>query len=202
MTHDPGPHLSPDDLEIWLDGALPPALVSHLAGCAECQERALAEQEVVEQLSALPLMSPAPGFADRVMQAVVIPDPFAIRSLDTARRRLFASRRSLAFAASVAILLVGSMAGSIVWSLAHQDTLAALGSWLASEAGQAAWLAIRGVASNFIEQPWYQGARALADNPVRLAVTSAVATLVYLIGVLALRRLLALPTQGVAHANA
>lgn len=202
MTHGSGSHLSSDELQIWLDGELPPELVAHLAGCPECQERALAEQEIVEQLAALPYMSPAPGFADRVMQAVTIPDPFAIRSLESARRRLFASPRSLAFAASLAILLVGSMAGSIVWSLAHQDTLAALGSWLAAEAGQTAWLAIRGVASNFIEQPWYQGARALADSPVRLAVASGLAMLVYLTGVLALRRLLALPTQRVAHANA
>ncbi len=202
MTHAPGSHLSPDELELWLGDTLPPQLDAHLAVCAECQERAQAEREIVEQLGALPLMSPAPGFADWVMQAVVVPDPFAIRSLDTARRRLFASRRSLAYAAGIAILLVGSMAGSVVWSLAHQDTLAALGSWLAAEAGQTAWLAIRGVASNFIEQPWYQGARALADNPGRLAIASALATLVYLIGVLALRRLLALPTQRVAHANA
>jgi hypothetical protein len=202
MTHGLGPHLSPDELEVWLDGALPPDLEAHLAVCPECQERAQVEREIVEQLSSLPLMSPDPGFADRVMRAVVVPDPFAIRSLDTARRRLFASRKSLAFAASVAIVLLGSMAGSIVWSLAHQDTLAAIGSWLAAEAGQTAWLAIRGVASNFIEQPWYQGVRALADNPVRLAIASGLATLVYLIGVLALRRLLALPTQRVAHANA
>jgi hypothetical protein len=202
MNHGAGPHLSSDDLQTWLDGELPSELVAHLAGCHECQERALVEQEIVEQLTALPLMSPAPGFADRVMQAVVLPDPFAIRSLDRVRRRLFASRRSLAVAASLAIMLIGSMAGSIVWSLAHQDTLAAWGSWLASQAGQTAWLAIRGVASNFIEQPWYQGARALADNPVRLAFVSGLATLVYLIGVLALRRLLALPTQQVAHARA
>jgi hypothetical protein len=202
MTHGAGSHLSSDELQTWLDGELPSDLVAHLAGCPECQERALAEQEIVEQLSALPLMSPAPGFADRVMHAVVLPDPFAIRSLATVRRRLFASRRSLAVAASLAILLVGSMAGSIVWSLAHQDTLAAWGSWLAAQAGQTVWLAIRGVASNFIEQPWYQGARALADNPIRLAVASGLATLVYLIGVLALRRLLALPTERVAHASA
>lgn len=202
MTHGAGPHLSTDELQIWLDGELPPDLVAHLTRCPECQERALAEQEIVEQVTALPLMSPAPGFADRVMRSVVMPDPFAIRSLQTARRRLFASRKSLAVAASLVILLVGSMAGSIAWSLAHQETLAAWGTWLASQAGQTAWLAIRGVASNFIEQPWYQGARALADNPVRLAVASGLATLVYLIGVLALRRLLALPTQQVAHANA
>jgi hypothetical protein len=57
------------------------------------------------------------------------------------------------------------------------------------------------VASNVIEQPWYDGAKVLVGNPTRLALASAVASFAYLGGVLALRRLLALPTQGVAHAG-
>jgi hypothetical protein len=93
------------------------------------------------------------------------------------------------------------MAGSVVWTLGHQDTLAALGAWLAGQAGQAAWLGVRGVASNFIEQPWFAGLRTLAANPARLGLASALAMAVYLGGVLALRRLLALPTQQVAHAG-
>jgi hypothetical protein len=86
-------------------------------------------------------------------------------------------------------------------TLGHQDTLAALGSWLAGQAGQAAWLGVRGVASNFIEQPWFAGLRTLAASPGRLGLASALAMAVYLGGVLALRRLLALPTQQVAHAG-
>lgn len=201
MTPAPGPHLSPDDIELWLSGSLAAERERHLELCQECLELTRAEREVAEQLAALPLMEPAPNFADRVMHAVIIPDPFAIRSLNAARRRLFATRKSLALAASLAVLLVGSMAGSIVWTLGHQDTLAALGSWLVAQAGQASWLALRGVASNFIEQPWYEGVRSLLAHPVRLAIASALASLAYLSGVVALRRLLALPTQQVAHAN-
>ena len=63
------------------------------------------------------------------------------------------------------LLVVGSMAGSIVWTLGHQETLAALGGWLAGQAGQLAWLGVRGVASNFIEQPWFEGLKALAAHP-------------------------------------
>jgi hypothetical protein len=70
-----------------------------------------------------------------------------------------------------------------------------------AEGGQAAWFAVRGVASNFIEQPWYGTVRGLVENPGRLALISALASLVYLGGIIALRRLLALPTQQVAHAN-
>lgn len=202
MTQVPGPHLSPDDIDRWLDGLLDAERARHLDRCRACLELAQAEREIVEQVAALAPMSPSSAFADRVMQSVAVPDPFAIRSLAAARRRLFATRRAAAVAAGLAVLLLGSMAASIVWTLGHQDTLAAMGSWLVAQGSQAAWLAIRGVASNLIEQPWYEGAKALAADPTRLAVASALASIAYLGGVLALRRLLALPTQRVAHAGA
>jgi anti-sigma factor RsiW len=62
MTPVPGPHLTPDDLDAWLAGALAPAAQAHLTGCPACQERAETEREVVALLEALPLMSPAADF--------------------------------------------------------------------------------------------------------------------------------------------
>jgi hypothetical protein len=201
MTRPSEPHLSADEIDAWLAGTLAQEWQQHLDQCQECLERARAEREIIDQISALPLMSPAEGFADRVMASVIVPDPFAIRSLQATRRRVFATRKSLAIAASLALVLLGSMAGSIVWSLGNQDTLASIGSWLVAEGGQVAWLSLRGAASNLIEQPWYNAIRSLAENPAQLALTSALATLAYLGGVFALRRLLALPTQQVAHAG-
>jgi hypothetical protein len=201
MTRPSGTHLSPDEIDSWLAGTLAQEWQQHLDQCQACLERVRAEREIVEQIAALPLISPEADFADRVMSAVVIPDPFAIRSLQATRRRLFATRKSLAIAASLALFLLGSMAASIAWSLTHQETLASLGSWLLSQSGQIAWLSVRGVASNLIEQPWYSGIRSLLDNPGRLALGSALVSAVYLGGVLALRRLLALPAQQVAHAG-
>ena len=201
MTRPPGTHLSPDEIDSWLSGNLAREWQQHLDRCQTCLERVRIEREIVDQIATLPLMSPADGFSDRVMASVSVPDPFSIRSLQATQRRLFATRRSLAIAASVALLILGSMAGSIAWSLANQETLASFGNWLLSAGGQVAWLSLRGVASNVIEQPWYTGIRSLLENPGRLAVASALATTVYLVGVLALRRLLALPTQQVAHAS-
>jgi hypothetical protein len=201
MTRPSGTHLSADEIDSWLAGTLSPEWQQHLDRCQACLERARAEREIVEQIAAIPLLTPEEGFADRVMASVVIPDPFAIRSLQATRRRLFATRKSLAVAASLSLLLLGSMAASIAWSLTHQETLASLGSWLLSQGGQIAWLSLRGLASNLMEQPWYDGIRSLLDSPGRLALGSAVASAVYLGGVLALRRLLALPTQQVAHAS-
>ena len=201
MTRPSGAHLSPDEIDSWLAGTLAQEWQQHLDQCQVCLERARAEREIVEQIAALPLMSPTVDFAERVMASVVVPDPFAIRSLQATRRRLFATRKSVALAASLALLLLGSMAGSIAWSVTHQETIASIGTWLLTQGGQVAWLGLRGLASNLIEQPWYTGIRSLVDNPVRLALGSALATLAYLGGVFALRRLLALPTQQVAHAG-
>lgn len=197
MTPVPGPHLSSDDVELWLSGSLDAERSRHLELCPECFDRAQAEREIVEQLAALPLMAPSADFADRVMARVTIADPFAIRSL---RQRIFATRRSLAIAASLALAVVGSMMASVAWSLANQDVLAAAGSWVVSQGTQAGWLALRGLASNFIEQPWYESARAFADQPGRLAAALGALSLAYLSGMFALRRLLALPSQQVAHA--
>jgi hypothetical protein len=197
-----GPHLTPDDLDAWLAGALTPAAQDHLAGCPACRDRAETEREIVALIAALPLMSPEAGFADRVMARVTVPQPFRVRTVDLIRQRVFATRRSMAVAASVLVLLVGSMATSVVWTLGHQETLAALGGWLSAQAGQAAWLGVRGIASNFMEQPWFAGLKALAASPGRLWIAIALALVAYLSGVLALRRLLALPTPRVAHAGA
>jgi hypothetical protein len=187
MTQDPGPHLSPDDVESWLSGTLDAERTRHLDLCPDCFDRAQVEREIVEQLSALPPLLPTAGFSERVMASVTI------------RPRRFATRRSLAIAASLALAVVGSMAASIAWTLANQDVLASVGNWVLAQGSQAGWLALRGLASNFLEQPWYESARTLAGSPGRLAAAIGVATLAYLGGVFALRRLLALPTQQVAH---
>ena len=202
MTPVPGPHLTPDDLDAWLAGALAPAAQAHLAGCPACQERADTEREIVAMLGALPLLSPTPGFADRVMARVRVPEAAAVGTWTLLRRRAVASRRNMAIAASVLVVLLGSMAGSVVWNLGDQETPAAIGGWLTAQAGQAAWLGVRGVASNVIEQPWFTGLRNLAASPGRLGVALALTMLAYLGGILAFRRLLALPTQQVAHASA
>ncbi len=201
MSPVPGPHLSADDLDAWLAGTLAQHGLDHLDHCTECRERVEAEREIVALLETLPLISPAPGFADRVMQSVALPDPFALRSLDAIRHRVLATRRTAALAATIAILLVGSMTASIVWSLNHQQTLATLGSWLTSEAWQAGWVALLGAASTIIEQPWYTALRGSLDHPARWAALSAFASLAYVLGVVALRRLLALPAPRVAHVN-
>ena len=135
------------------------------------------------------------------MLSVSLPDPFSLRALAGVFRRLFATPRAAAFATTIAVVLVGSMTASIVWTLGHQETLAALGSWAMAQAWQTGWVALRGLAVNLMEQPWYAGIRDSLEHPARWGAISGFATLVYILGLVALRRLLALPAREVAHAN-
>jgi hypothetical protein len=201
MTRSSGSHLSADEIDACLIGVPTPEIQQHLDHCSLCLDQVKMDREIAEQIATLPLMSPADDFADRVMARVVIPDPFAIRSFQATRRRLFAAPRSFAAAASLALVLLGSMVGSVVWSLGHQDLLSSFASWLFAQGGQALWLGVQGLASNLLEQPWYLGFKSLAQTPGRLAFFSALASFAYLGGLLALRRLLTVPTQQVAHAG-
>jgi hypothetical protein len=200
MTRPSGAHLSFDEMDACLSGVPAPELQRHLDQCQTCIEQLRADREIAEQIAALPLIGPGEGFSERVMASVIIPDPFAIRSMQATRRRLFATPKALA--AGVLLFLIGSMGGSVIWSLTHQATLASIGSWLISQGGQAIWLSVQGLASNFIEQPWYSGIKGLLiDSPGRLALYSGLASFAYLGGLVALRRLLTAPTQQVAHAG-
>jgi hypothetical protein len=200
MSSSPESHLSSEQIDAWLGGSPDAATQRHVSQCQLCQEQLRADQEIAELIAALPLWSPRSGFADRVMASVRVPDPFAMRSLEATRRRMLATPRSMAFAASVGIVLLGSMIASITWTLGHQAALASFGSWIVAQSGQAMWLGVRGIASNIIEQPWYAWVSSFVGNPGRLALFSALASLAYLGGLLTLRRLLAIPTQRVAHA--
>ena len=202
MTRPAEFHLSPDDIDALLASDARAYAHDHLEACADCAARYAAERDVVARLATLPLVAPPADFADRVMARVALPDPFALHSLGGSRRRLFASRRALAAAASVVLVLGAAMAASIAWSLGNRETIAAAGTWLGNEAVSWLWVGLRGAASNLMEQPWYDRARGLLGAPARIAMLSAAASLAYLGGVLVLRRLMALPRTGVAHAHA
>lgn len=200
MTRD-SLHLTVDDLDALLDGHLDLVKLRHIEMCDECREFARAEQQLAARLAALPLFSPGAGFTERVMIAfkpAAEPVPIWTRT----RRTVFASRRSLAIAASLTVAVLGSMGASVAWSLSNQDTMAAAGQWLTSQGGQALWVGIRGLAANLIEQPWYDTFKSLVGSPERLAAVTGSLTLAYLSGVLTLRRLLTAPTTGLVRANA
>lgn len=195
MTRAYEQHLTLDEIDALLEDAPYASAHPHLLGCTACRERIDTEREIVSRLAALPYAVPSADFANRVMARVTVPQPAAAPVRPSVRP----SFRRYALAAS--ILLV-AMASSVAWSLANQELLSATTTWLSEGALGWLWLTVRGVGANVMEQPWYAGLRGVFGDPVRIAMISGAIMLVYLGGVFALRRLMALPTQGVAHAHA
>src|SRR4051812_15005781 len=114
MTTGFGPHLTPDEFDAWLAAGLDSGRARHLEFCLECQARAEAERALDEQLAALQPLSPPPHFAVGFMQHAAIPQPTPSPSMHPAGRRSLQPRRSVAVAASLAVLLVASMAASVI----------------------------------------------------------------------------------------
>lgn len=188
-------HVTLEELDLWVAGALPVARESHLQGCAECQELANREKLLVMALERLPLFDPAPGFATRVLDQVELP----VTSLRGALRlwKTRVERRPMAVAAvsGVAVLLGGSVAASAAWAAGNQDLITGAGQW-ALATGQAwFWTGV----GTLEAQGWYQ-ALSGAFTPGRAAAAAAGITALYAAGIVMLRRLIALPQAARAHA--
>ncbi len=231
MTYEHFGHLTLEDYDAWTAGKLSPSAEAHLVGCPECSAMLQAEQEMLAEvaalqlhtpgpgfadrvvtrmraeqqidalLGALPLFDPTPGFEDRVIAAVVPARPSWHRALRTLPVRIFATPRSIAAAAMVALTLAGSLTWSVLWSLAHQDAMAALGTSLLADAQTLLWVAVRSTASTLIQQPWYEDARVLLGTPTRFVSALVLVSALYAGGVLAFRRLLTAPNPNVTHAH-
>lgn len=63
-------HLSPDELDLWLDGRLSVSRMSHLETCEECHTAAEETREIISRLAHLPKPSLGPRFADAIMASV------------------------------------------------------------------------------------------------------------------------------------
>ena len=187
-------HLSADDLDAWIEGRLGSARAGHLRHCADCRDLVERERALMELLGALPRLAPAVGFEDRVMARVRVPQ----LAPATSHSVVPSSRRPVA--AIAAAVLVG-MAASIAWSLGNRELLDSWGAWLLGESSRLLWVSVQAVASNLLEQPWSREVRSFIAAPGRLLLVLGAASLVYASGLLALRRLMALPTAGVAHAR-
>lgn len=188
-------HLSPEDLDQWVSGLLPAPREAHLRSCPECQELANAERLLVLQLERLPLFDPAPDFALRVLDRVDVPVTSVLGAWRLWRSRFERNPVAVGIAASVAVMLGGSMAASAAWAAGNQDMITGLGSWFVLHGEQWFW---QGVGS-LQAQSWYEPVRG-ALTPGRAAAALAVVTGFYAAGIMTLRRLLALPDSQVARA--
>jgi hypothetical protein len=197
MTRQTLQHLTTDELDLLLEGSFPEGVRNHLNTCPDCDRLVREERQVVQAVASLPLHVPRADFEDRVMTRVLIAQPTSL--LATLQQRAFASRRHTAIAATLAIGLLASLGGSIVWSLGNMELLAAIGRSVLGTVAESGWVVARSLASTLIEQPWYASARASLDSPTRLAFAAGGLVTTWVAGLLLLRRLVAFPAQRVAH---
>lgn len=191
MTDLPVSHLSADDLDLWVEGRLRGPALQHLAQCGTCRTLVERERELLTLLGTVGHVSPRADLADRVMAQVTIRSPEATVTRFGLRRRPVA----------IAAVLVAGMVASIAWSLGNRALLDQWGLQLVGAANNALWLMVQAVASNLIEQPWFQEVRAFLSVPGRLLLAAAAASVMWVGGLMALRRLMTLPTSRVAHAR-
>lgn len=190
-------HLTPDEIDLVLEGTYPEPLRMHVNGCPDCSSLLQGEKLVVQWLAALPLHVPAAGFEDRVMARVQVVTPHT--ALATLRHRALATPTSRALAAGAVISVLGSLAASVIWSLGHREVLASLGMTAFRSIAELGWVVVHGLATTIVEQPWYGSARALVDSPARLATVTGVLATAWAAGMLLMRRLIAIPAGSVAH---
>lgn len=183
-------HLTPDDLDALLLGTEDERVHVHLETCAECRALVVADRNIVLGLESLPRFVPSAGFADRVMARVAITKPVPVRQAVRVP--------ALARAAVVALAFLGTLAGSISWSLANQGALMTwrgqLIRWIQSwvEAG------FGGLLAQVSSIGWVAQVQQVAGSPARVALIGTALLLLYGAGLVALRRLTALPPSGTA----
>jgi len=191
-------HLSADELDLWTIGALAGTRERHLHSCPRCREVADAERVLVRQLEALPLLSPAESFTERVLDGVHLPVSSLAGAWRLWRRKVGLNPIRVGIAASVAVILGGSVAASAAWAAGNQDIILGVGNWIRAN-GEFWALQGLGMAQTFLDQQGWYGAIRSALTPGRLAAIGALTFGLYAGGMLALRRLLALPEAEVAR---
>lgn len=187
MTRWPVNHLTADDLDAFHSASLSNNAREHLDECAECTALIRQDQDLVNRLAMLPAFEPSAGFTDRVLARVTVAQPALVR---------FRVPR-LALAAALFVAL----GASIVWSMFNRTLLLGWLNHSAAAIGNAAWLAVRVLATNLTEQAWFAGLSGFASSTGRVLLTGGGLLIGYGAAVYGLRRLLLPPRRPVAHAN-
>ncbi len=157
-------HVGSPTLQEYLDGLAPADVAarvqSHLAACSACAEEASAWRSVLGRLDHIPRLTPAEGFADRVMREVRTPEaeakalgrrvPEWRRALGAIGRLVPKTRQAWAALSGVAVTPAVT-AGLMLWTLFTHPTLTpgALASftwWKMTDLASAAWQAVASAA--------------------------------------------------------
>lgn len=93
------------------------------------------------------------------------------------------------------------MGASAAWTLTNRELLDGWLQFVANQGGEWLWTSLQTGVAAMTEQAWYAPVRDLLVSPVRTAAVAATSLLVWAGGLMALRRLVALPTGPVPNAR-
>ncbi len=201
MKPSPSDHWSFDDYDDYESGQLSPTARFHFETCERCRSAATADLDLRKALTTLETWTPAASFESRVMARVALQPASSTEPATRTGQRFVVSRRTLAWAASIAIVVVGSATASVLWSLQHQALVTGWAKLLMSESSRLVWLGLQTATANITEQPWYAGLRTVWGTSTRLALVLAASMVAYTGGVVMMRRLLAAPAPTSANAH-
>jgi hypothetical protein len=126
-------HLTGDRLEAYCDGSLAKdervAADAHVAHCSQCRAEVEDWRAVYAALAALPRLGPRPGFADRIMARVRIPQPWHARVGAVLTRAVPRTTPGWAFAAAILSVPVLFVGGFAAWLLS-KSYVTAHGLWM------------------------------------------------------------------------
>ncbi len=168
-------HLLPEEIDLLIDGeagfGVAP-LKAHVRHCADCQAELETARLVAGELDLLPHFSPAPLFADRVMQQVQVFEPWHVAVGDAIRRLVPQSTPARVLAAAGGLTFATVFSLMAVWVLARVDLLA-LVSGLALERSQQT---AQGALGSFARTLMGEGAPAAGAGVLALAIAVFVLT--------------------------
>ena len=173
-------HLTAEDLDAFHSASLSSEATQHLDECAECRSLVERDRALLEKLETLASFSPRADLADRVIAQITQPVPISART---------PARRPLGLAASIAVLL----GGSVVWSLFNRPLLGSVLTRIGGAIREFVWDGLATVAQNLSDQPWLASVQQFAGSGTRLALTVAVLLTGYAAAMIAFRRLLRHP---------
>ena len=124
-------HLTPQEIELLVDGEEGPgtsSFLAHLEECVTCRTQFEEQQQLVTTLEQMPYFTPSPLFAYRVMRKVQVFEPWHVAAMNSVRRFVPRSRQARILAAGVAAIVATTLTAGTIWIASRLDAVAFLAS--------------------------------------------------------------------------